>query len=297
MLSNDSSDAPHPGHDTAALPQVASHPPPVLTSASLHQRSHLSELWSQREVAHAFASRTLRLRYKQAILGVAWALLQPAFTLLLFAFVFGRIAHLSGGGVPYAVFALATLVVWQFLSNSLTIASTSLLNEAPLVRKVYFARELPIIASLAVGLVDLGAGLLLYFLLAPFLGAHLGLALLYLPIVLLPLVLLALALALPLAALNVYYRDIRYALPLATQVWLFLSPVAYPLGLVPSRWRTLYTIFNPASGTLDSVRRVLTLNTPPHWTLFLISLLEALVLLPLGAATFSHLAADFADVI
>jgi len=288
---------------TRADADVASAPPSVrseLVIEGTHRvragRS-LADLWHYREVLRSFTSRTIRLKYKQALLGVSWAVLQPLAFLALFVIFFGRLAGVSGGGVPYAAFALSALVPWQFVANGLSFGTNALVQDAALIRKVYFPRELPVLGAVAATLVDLLIGVAVFLAVGPFIGAHLGVALLYIPLVTVTLTISVTALCIPLAALNVYYRDFRYALPLLIQLGLFASPVAYPVSSIPEQWRTLYALLNPFVGSLEGFRRVLALDQAPDWGLLGLSLVSALVVLVVGYRVFKGLEPEFSDVI
>jgi len=257
----------------------------------------LRELWGYRGTILAFAERDIRVKYKQAVLGVAWALLQPLAFLAIFAVFFGRVAKIGGDGVPYAAFALTALIPWNYVSTTVSFGANALLNDASLVRKVYFPREVPVLAAAVASCVDISAGLVAFLILGPILGAHLTwtalLAPLLVPFVAIP----AIGLSLGLAALNVYYRDFRYALPLGVQLWMFASPVAYPLTKLPADWQLIYAVLNPVAGPLDGFRRVLGLGVLPSAELLGASLFGGIVWLWLGYRLFKSMEPNFADVI
>lgn len=257
----------------------------------------LRELWQFREVVRSFTSRSVRVRYKQALLGVAWAVIQPLAFLALFVVFFGRIADISGGGIPYAAFALSALVPWQFVSSGISLGANSLVSDAALVRKVYFPREAAVLGSIGATGLDLAIGIGLFLVLAPFLGAHLGLSLLYVPLLVVALALPVVGLCLPLAALNVYYRDFRYALPLMIQLGLFASPVAYPVSAIPEDWQSIYALVNPFVGPLDGFRNAMALDAPPDWHLLGLSALTGILLLGVGYRVFKAFEPEFSDVI
>ncbi len=257
----------------------------------------LRELWAFRGTILAFAERDVRVKYKQAVLGVAWALMQPLAFLGIFVVFFGRVARIDGDGMPYAAFALTALIAWNYVSTTVSFGANALLNDAALVRKVYFPREVPVLAAAVASCVDFAAGLVAFLALGPILGAQLSWAALLAP-VLLPLVALpAIGLALALGALNVYYRDFRYALPLGVQLWMFASPVVYPLTKLPGRWQVLYAFVNPVAGPLEGFRRVLGLGVLPSADLLLASLAAGLIWLWLGYRLLKALEPNFADVI
>lgn len=260
-------------------------------------RGIVSDLWNYRECAWAFGMRSLRVRYKQAALGFAWAVLQPLAFLTVFVVFFGDLAGVEAKGSTYAAFAISALVPWQFVSSSVAFGGDSLIQDAGLVRKVYFPRESPVLGAIGSYLPDLGIGLLLVLLAAPLTDAHLDWTLVFLPLLIVTLVLPAVAIAVPVSGLSVYYRDFKYALPFAIQVWLFASPVAYPVTVVDPSWRWLYALVNPVVGPLEGFRRVLALGTTPDWGLLGLSMLSAAVLLVIGFRGFKRLESGFADVI
>jgi ABC-type polysaccharide/polyol phosphate export permease len=255
------------------------------------------ELAAFRPVVLAFAERDIRVKYKQALLGIVWALIQPLAYMAVFTVALGRGAKISGGGVPYAAFALSALVPWNYLQTAVNFGANALVNDAALLRKVYFPREVPVLAAVVGSLLDLGIGFLLFVALAPVLGARISATwLLAIPLTVC-LSSLAFGAAITLAGLNVYYRDFRHALPVALQLWLFASPVAYPITMIPGRWRSLYCFFNPAAGILDSYRRVLTLGRLPVGMSLGASMLSTALLIVVGYRLFKSLEPNFADVV
>ena len=260
-------------------------------------RTALRELWSYKSTIFAFAERDVRVKYKQAVLGVAWAVIQPLAFMGIFTFTLGRLANVPGGGVPYAAFALSALVPWTFLQTAVSFGANALLIDAALVRKVYFPREVPVLGAVTSAAFDLGIGLVLFFTLGPFLGARVSLTWLLAPLLGVVLALLAVGVAIGLAALNVYYRDFRYAIPFVLQLWLFASPVAYPLSVVPDDWRWLYVIANPAAGVLDGFSHILALGVLPDPALLAVSTAGSAFVAAIGYRIFKSLESNFADVI
>jgi ABC-type polysaccharide/polyol phosphate export permease len=255
------------------------------------------EVWHFRSTVLAFAERDVRVKYKQAGLGVAWAVIQPLAFMAIFTLTLGRAAHVSTGDVPYAAFSLSALVTWTFVSTSVSFGANALLTDATMVRRVYFPREVPVLGSAVAATVDLAVGLGLFMVIGPFLGAHVTGWWLLAPLLYLPLALASIAVAVPLAALNVYYRDFRFALPVGLQLWLFASPVAYPLSSVPERWRSLYLAVNPAVGNLDSFSRILAYGRPPDLFNLGLAVASSLVIGAGGYFLFKRLEPNFADVI
>jgi homopolymeric O-antigen transport system permease protein len=262
---------------------------------SLH--SGLEELWAFRGTTLAFAERDLRVKYKQTALGVLWAVVQPVAFMGIFALAFGRFANVSGGGVPYAAFALSAVVPWIFIQTAVTFAAGSLVADASLIRKVYFPREVAVLGTVLAALVDLVIGLVVFAIAGPALGATVSLTWLLVPLLVLPLFALAAGVGLLLAALTVYYRDFRYALPFLLQLWLFASPVAYPLSSVPSGGRWVYLALNPAAGLLDSISRALTMGALPNAGYLAVSLAGIALLAAGGYGLFKRLEPNFGDIV
>jgi lipopolysaccharide transport system permease protein len=215
----------------------------------------------------------------------------------VFVLIFGRAANISGGGAPYAAFAVTSLVGWGFLSTVVSLGANALVSDAPLIRKVYFPREAPVVGSVVATIPDLLVGVLLILVAVPVTGATLGWSVAVAPLMIVLLVIPALAITLPLAALSVYYRDFRYVVPFGVQLWLFASPVAYPATAVPEHWRILYAILNPAVGPLDALRHVFALGVAPDWTLVGWSAASGALLLVVGYRFFKRLEREFADVV
>lgn len=253
------------------------------------------ELWAYREVVWAFAERNTRLKYKQTALGVAWAVLQPVTFLAVFFVVFGRMARVSGGGSSYAAFAFAALVPWFFVQTAVTFGAQALVTDSALVRKIYFPREAPVIGAVLSAGLDFAIGLALLLAVEPVLGGHLSWNVWVVVPLWLNLALIAAGVGMFLGALNVYYRDFRYVLPILLQLWLFASPVAYPLSAVEPRWRMLYVVANPAAGVLDGFRRALTLGQPPDGGLLAIGFAHACVVACAGYAIFKRMEPGFVE--
>jgi ABC-type polysaccharide/polyol phosphate export permease len=257
----------------------------------------LRELWAYREVVWAFAERNTRLKYKQAVLGVAWAVLQPLIFLAVFFVVFGRMARVSGGGSSYAAFAFAALVPWFFVQTAVTFGAQALLTDSALVRKIYFPREAPVLGAVLSAGLDFAIGFAVLLVLEPVLGGRLSWTLWMVFPLWLALAFVSAGMAMILGALNVYYRDFRYVLPVLLQLWMFASPVAYPLSAVQPQWRTLYVVVNPAAGILDGFRRVLTQGQPPDAGLLAIALAGACVVSCAGYWVFKRMEPGFADAV
>ena len=250
------------------------------------------DLWAHRELLYFLTWRDVKVRYKQTLLGATWALLQPLLLMLIFSFVFGRLVGVKSDGVPYPLFAFAGLLPWTFFNNAVTNSGNSLIGNTNLIKKVYFPRIIIPTAAVTAGLVDLGIGFLLLIVLMFYYGVGLHLSLLLLPLLIVLLTLLALGVGMWMSALNVKYRDVRYALPFLMQVWLFASPVIYP---VPERWRWLLAL-NPMTGLVQGFRAAF-FGRPLDWGTLAWSAIITLLILVYSTFTFSRMERSFADVI
>jgi lipopolysaccharide transport system permease protein len=257
----------------------------------------LRELWEYRELLYFLTWREVKVRYKQTAIGAAWAVIQPLFTMLVFALFFGRLAKIPSDGVPYPVFALAGLVPWTFFANGLAQSSNSLVGNANLVSKVYFPRLSVPIASILSGLVDFALAFLLLVGLMVIEKVHLTAHLMWLPAFLLLSISTSLGAGLWLSALNVEYRDVRYAVPFLVQFWMFATPVAYPSSLVKTEpWRSLYGL-NPMVGVVEGFRWSLLGTGGTPGMMLALSVLVSVLLLAAGAFYFRRMERNFADVI
>ena len=285
------------GGDRAPLPI----PPPAVSLPTFVIRPErglvaidVGELWAYRELLWTLVWRELKVRYKQTVIGAAWAVVQPAFSMVLFAIVFGRLAQLPSDGAPYPLFSYAALVPWQFFSRALTEASMSLIAQDRLVTKVYFPRMMVPSAVVLSGVVDMAIALLLAVGLMIYYGYPPGPAFAALPLFVLLAVIAASGISLWLAALNVEFRDVRYVLPFLTQLWLYATPVVYPMSLVPVRWR-LWASLNPMCGVVEGFRWAILGVRPPDLNSLAVSLGVSLILLVTGAAYFRHVERTMAD--
>jgi homopolymeric O-antigen transport system permease protein len=252
------------------------------------------ELWRYRELLVFFAARDITIRYKQTVLGSAWAILQPALTMVVFSVFFGRLAGIPSGDVPYPIFAFCALLPWQLFAYALVHSSNSLVENAQTIKKVYFPRLIAPLASVITGLVDFAIASVLLVILMVYYRIVPGWAVVTLPFFTLLAVTAALAVGLWLSALNVVYRDVRYAIPFLAQLWLFVTPVAYSSSLVPARWQPVYGI-NPMAGVVDGFRWALLGGAPPAPTL-IASVAATALLLTSGMFYFRRMERSFADV-
>jgi lipopolysaccharide transport system permease protein len=256
----------------------------------------LRDLWEYRELMYFLVWRDVKVRYKQTALGVAWVVLQPILTTIIFTVIFGNLAKMPSDNLPYAVFALAGIVPWNFFSGAITRGSMSLVGNAGMISKVYFPRLVMPTAAVMAGIVDLAIVLVLLFGLMIYFGVVPTLAIVTLPLFLLLALVTALGVSLWLAALNVRYRDVNYIVPFITQFWLYATPVVYPSSLIPDKWRILYGL-NPMAGVVEGFRwAVLGTNEAPGPMLAVSVAISAFLLIS-GAYFFRRVERTFADVI
>jgi lipopolysaccharide transport system permease protein len=254
------------------------------------------ELWRYRDLALQIVVRDITLRYRQTALGAAWAILQPVAFMIIFSVFFGRVAGVSSGDVPYALFSLAALVPWAFFSNALLLGSESLVMYKELVSKIYFPRIFMPMGVIGAGFVDFGISLLILLAVVLVYGIVPSAGILFLPVLVVIAAAAVLGATALLSAVNVRYRDVRYVVPFAVQMWLFVTPIVYSANSVDQPWRTLLAI-NPMAGVVEGFRwAVLDTGSPP-WALMGMSTLGAALLLLIGLAYFDRVERSFADII
>jgi lipopolysaccharide transport system permease protein len=255
----------------------------------------LTELWQKRELLYFLVWKDIKVKYKQAALGIAWAVLQPLLGMLLFTLLFGRVAKLPSDGLPYPLFYFSSLLTWTYFSTALITASNSVISNTSLVSKVYFPRILLPAAGVIAALLDLAIASVILVGLLVFHQVPLTPRLLCMPLVLLLLVVFAMGAGQFLAALNVNYRDVKHALPFLVQLWFFASPVVYPLSMVPERYQWLVAL-NPLTGIIETSRALL-VGRPVPWEALAISCAVTVAIYVLGLVYFQRTERRFADVI
>lgn len=254
-----------------------------------------TDIWAYRELLFFLTWRDVKVRYKQTALGAAWAILQPLFMMIIFTIFFGRLAGVGSSGIPYPLFALAGLVPWTFFSNSITASGNSLVGSANLITKVYFPRIIVPAAAMLAGLVDFMLAFVLLVLMMFYYGVTLTPQVLFLPVLILLTALFALGVGTWMSALNVKYRDVRFALPFLIQLWLFVSSVILPSSSVPEKWRWLL-LLNPMSAIIEGYRSAL-FGLPFDWTALGIASVLTLVVLLYALYSFGRVERSFADII
>ncbi|MCB0173719.1 MAG: ABC transporter permease [Anaerolineae bacterium] len=257
----------------------------------------LGELWEYRELLYFFTWRDVKVRYKQTVLGAAWAILQPFMTMVVFSLFFGKLAGVPSDGIPYPIFSYTALVPWTFFSTRLSQASNSLVGGSSMIKKIYFPRLAMPISSVLGGLVDFAVAFVVLMFMMAFYGIAPTWNVIWLPFLLLLAFATALGASLWLSAMNVQFRDVQYTVPFITQFWMFATPIAYPSSLIENpTLRALYAI-NPMVGVVDGFRWALLGTDTAPGMLIIVSTLSATILLVTGLFYFRRLEKTFADVV
>ena len=254
------------------------------------------ELWEYRELLFFFVWRDIKVRYRQTVMGVLWAIIQPIFTMVIFSLFFGRLASIPSDGLPYPIFSYAALVPWTFFANALAQASNSLVVNANMVKKIYFPRLALPIATVLAGVVDFALAFVVLIGIMLFYGLTPTVNIIWLPFFGLLALVTSLGVSLWLSAMNVQFRDVRYTIPFLTQAWLFVTPIAYPSSLLPEPWRTVYGL-NPMAGVVEGFRWALLGTDTTPGKIIIVSALVAVTLFISGAFYFRRMEQSFADVL
>lgn len=281
--------------DVERLSQSAAVPTTVIQPSRGLLSLKLGELWSYRELLYFLTWRDVKVRYKQAVLGFLWAFIQPFLKMVVFSVVFGGLAKMDSEGFPYPIFLYAGLLPWQFFADAVNRSGQSIVAGANLITKVYFPRLIMPVASVGACLVDFAIsfgiliGMMFYYQMSPDVSI-----LMVLPLVIVT-ILSALGIGIFVSALNTAYRDFRYALPFLVQIWMFLTPVIYPVTIIPENWRWLISL-NPMAGIVDAYRSAI-LGKPFEWGNLAISLGVAAIMFVIGLAVFRKIERYFADIV
>jgi lipopolysaccharide transport system permease protein len=284
----------------AGPPPAPPKPITVVDSRARFAPSALLQWWQYRELAYALTVREVKARYRQTLLGFGWAVAQPLAFMVVFSLVFSRFARLPSDGIPYPIFAYAALVPWTFLSNALNTATIGLVSQRSVVTKTYFPREVIILSQVGARFVDflaaalILAGMILYYALRGEVTPSAWI--LFAPVLLLVEIVLIVGLSLVTSALHVSFRDLAPIVTLGLQVWLYLTPVSYPLSVVPD-WLWPFYVLNPMVGIIDGFRSTIARGQPPAWDLFAISTAISVILLVGALIYFKRAERAFADVI
>jgi len=258
--------------------------------------SSLRELFRYRELLWSWVIRDLKVRYKQSLLGIAWAILQPLSATIIFTIIFSRFVRVPTDGIPYPIFYYSALLPWTFSSSSITFGVNCLVNNMGLVTKIYFPREILPISAVIASFVDFLIAAVIYVGMMVFYRVPVGPNWVWVPVLILIQIALTLGVVLFASALNVFYRDIRFVVPLGIQLWMYLTPIIYPLNIVPERFRAFYML-NPMAGLIDSYRRIILQAQWPDLTYILMTAVVSVGVLYLAYLYFKRAEAVFADII
>ena len=256
----------------------------------------LKEIWLYRELIYFLTKRDIKVRYKQTLLGGLWAVIQPVFAMLIFTLFFGRLAQIPSDGIPYPIFVYAGLLPWTYFANAVTASGNSMVNSANLISKVYFPRTIVPASAAMAGLLDLLIAMSVLAVMMAYYRMPPGWGIILLPVLILLTFLCAVGVGLWLAALNVQYRDVQYVIPFIVQIWLFVTPVIYPVSLVPASYRWLLS-FNPMGGLINAYRNSILGHQPIDWLMLGISGCVIVSVFVSGLYYFRKVEKTFADVI
>lgn len=258
--------------------------------------SYIGELFRYRELLWSWVARNIKVRYKQSLLGVAWAILQPLSATVIMAVVFSRFIRVSTDGIPHPIFYYSALLPWTFSATSINTGTTCLVSNMGLVTKIYFPREILPISAVLASFVDFLIAAVIFVGMIVFYRVPVTPSWVWIPALLLIQIMLTLGVVLFASALNVFYRDIRFVVPLGMQLWMYLTPIIYPLSVVPERFRRLY-VLNPMAGLIDSYRRIILQARWPDVTYLLTAAVVSTVVFLLAYVYFKRAEAVFADII
>lgn len=257
---------------------------------------NFKEIWYFRELLYFFVWRDIKVRYKQTLLGAAWAILQPLMTMVIFSVIFGRFAKLPSDGIPYPIFSYTALLPWQLFSKALSSGSSSVVSNQNFIRKVYFPRLFLPASTILSGVVDFLIALCILFLMMVYYRIQFSIRLLLLPVLIVFALTASLSVSIWLAAINVKYRDVRYVLPFLIQAWLYATPIAYSTSIVPEQWRVIYGL-NPMVGIVEGFRWALLGQQISISSAVGASILIVLILFVVGLMNFQRMEKTFSDII
>ena len=267
----------------------------IITPRSQGLWSSMREIFAYRELLWVLILKDVKVRYKQTLLGATWALIRPLASLAIFTILFGKIAKIPSEGYPYSVFVFSGLLPWLFHASAVTASATSLVGSSQLVTKVYFPRAIIPLSTIGGAFVDFMIALMVFIVYSILLGVNIGFNVLWLPVLTIPMVTTAMGVGMLLAAVTVRYRDVVHAVPFLVQIWMYLTPVIYPVNFIPGHWQFLLYI-NPVTAVVEAFRAVV-LNKTVAWPMLGLSFTIGLVLLTFGFLLFRRVERGFADVI
>jgi lipopolysaccharide transport system permease protein len=283
--------------ETPMLPALTPQKPSIVIEARRGLFDlDLVSLWHHRDLLYFLVWRDVKIRYKQTIIGAAWAILQPLLTLIVFSLIFGRVAKIPSDNLPYPVFMLSALLPWNLFASSLARGGDSVVNNAGLLSKVYFPRLILPIAAILSPLLDFAMAFVVLIVLMIWYGIVPNIGVVTLPLFVGLAMLTALGVGMVLAAMNARYRDVGYAVPFLVQLWMFVSPVTYPVSMIPERWRFVYSL-NPMAGVVEGFRWALLSKQSPDFGVIAISAATVVVLLVPALAFFRQTERTFADIV
>jgi lipopolysaccharide transport system permease protein len=280
---------------TNAVKSLPEKPVVVIEPKSAPLNSIVRDLWNYRDLLYVLTTRDLKVRYKQTMLGATWAVAQPLSTMIIFTLFFGQMTGVPSDGLPYPIFAYAGLLPWTFFSNAVINSGNSLAINSSLITKVYFPRMIVPVATVASGFVDLIIASVFLILMMFYYEINISINILLLPVLIVLISLLSIGIGMWVAALNVKYRDVRYALPFVIQLGLFITPIIYPLSSVPQKWHWLMSL-NPLTGLIEAFRDAC-FGNPFDWTSLGISIVVTLIILIFTVYSFHKMERGFADEI
>ncbi|HPJ71096.1 MAG TPA: ABC transporter permease [bacterium] len=257
----------------------------------------MKELWGYRQLIITLTIREIKIRYKQTIFGVGWAVIQPVAMMVIFTVIFSRFLHLDSENFPYPIFSYSALIFWTFFSTSLSFGPNSMLRMADLIKKIYFPREILPISAVLAALVDMLIASVIFVAFMIYYGIPFGPELLLVPPLVFLQILFTVGVVLLMSALNVYYRDIRHGIPFLVQAWMYATPIVFSMSKVPERYRPWYVAVNPMAGLIDGYRRIILHQMPPDGFLTLIVLAMAIIWLVMAYSIFKRMEGSFADVV
>lgn len=259
-------------------------------------KSTLVDFWQYKDVFYFLVLRNIKVRYKQTLLGISWAIIQPFMTMVVFTIFFGKFAGIPSDGIPYPLFTYSALVPWTYFAVTLAATGNCLVSNANLLRKVYFPRLALPVSTVLSGLLDLAIASTVLFGMLIYYQVAFSWELFLLPLLVIPLVVLTLGVGMFLASLNVKFRDVRHAIPFLIQLWLFATPIIYPVSIMPERFRPLASL-NPMTGLIECFRAILLPDRSIDWLSLLVSCLVAVLIFVAGLLYFQKTEAEFADII
>lgn len=258
---------------------------------------HIRELYKYRELLISLALREIKVRYKQSVLGITWAIIQPVAMMVVFTVIFGRFVKVSTEGIPYPIFSYSAILFWAFFATSLSTGSNSVVNQANLVRKIYFPREVMPMASVIAAFVDFCLAWVVFLGLMIFYKVKIGLSLLFLFLMIPLQIMFTFGVVFLLSSINVYYRDIRHSVPFLVQIWMYGTPIVYSLSAVPEKYRAAYVTINPMAALIDGYRAIILHAKSPTFSHLAIAGSISVAIFILSYLFFKRIERNFADVI